>query len=423
MFFKIVTLLYPGIVRYYLVWWLYINTKPIKAQKPQNFYSTRRAGERTAQHAKNNLTHTPHFFIKLTGKKCSVNIKTDLCNYKLLYAKINNKPCYAIQEKPVRALTIIKMAFIPFFSPVADSLKFASQAFTGKQKQDRKDRKKQRRKSFFVALLNPRFAAKWFQILKSPDYTLLTLHRPLLYFKPFRVYMSTKWNRKRRVKVILDTYRFINEKSGALKQVITQKSGVEILRFNLNDNTKGLLMLGYDDCYRKEGELVFSFVCEELGGRIVSIAFSFEELEPGCWVCRIGCIQGHAKKDSNPSKAAQKMLHGLRPKAFITFVVQEFCRQLGFTAVYGAGDTIQAYRKKHIIHLHWLHAIQFDYNSIWAECSGLPQADGWYLLPVKPVRKCAEDIKTHKRALYKRRYSMLDELSDKIAVAVKGINE
>ncbi|GMT44414.1 MAG: hypothetical protein IEMM0006_0246 [bacterium] len=310
---------------------------------------------------------------------------------------------------------------IPFPSVAVNGWQLASRAFAGGRKSYRT---KQQWKSFFGALINPQFASRWFKILKSPDLLLIATHRPWLYLKPFRVYMSIRWTKKQKIKVILDTYQFILSKGEAFMQVITRSSGVEITRFKLNDTIKGVLTLGYDYRYRKEGELVLFFECNQLGGRIVAAAFSFEELEPGQWACRIGCVQGHAldPDNENLSKTVQKLIYGLRPKSFIVFVVQEFSRQLGLTAVYGVGDSIQAYRRKHLIHLPKRHAIHFDYNAIWSECGGQPDSDGWYELPLTPVRKNIQEVKTNKRALYRRRYLLLDELSLKIADTVKNLS-
>ncbi len=259
-------------------------------------------------------------------------------------------------------------------------------------------------------------------MLKSHDLLLVDTYRPWIYFKPFRVYMSIRWTKKQRVKVIFDTYRFILSKGEVFTQVITRSNDIEIARFKLNDTIEGVLTLGYDYRYRKEGELVLSFECNQLGGRIVAAAFSFEEMEAGRWACRIGCIQGHRIDSGHLSKTVQKLMHGLRPKSFIVFAIQEFSRQLNFTAVYGAGDAIQAYRRKHAIHLPRWHAIRFDYNVFWNEVGGRLNSDGWYELPLTPVRRSIDEIKTNKRSLYRKRYCMLDDLSLKIADAVKRLS-
>ncbi len=308
---------------------------------------------------------------------------------------------------------------IPFLSVAMNGWQLASRTFTSEEV----FRKKQQWKSFFSALINPRFASKWFKILESPDFLLIAKHRQLLYFKPFRAYMSIRWTKKQKIKVILDTYRFIMSKNEAFMQVITNSAGIEIVRFKLSDTIDGYLTLGYDDGFRKEGELVFYLKCDQLGGTIVAASFSFEEIEVGRWVCRIGCVQGHKGNVENSTKAAQKLLYGVRPKSLIVFAVQEFSRQLGFTAVYATGDAIQTYRGKHVVHLPWRHAIQFDYNAIWIESGGRPGRDGWYELPLMLVRKNIHEIKTNKRSLYRRRYNLLDDLSLKIADAVKKIVE
>ena len=303
-------------------------------------------------------------------------------------------------------------------SVAIDGWRFASETFADREK---KYRRKQQWKSFFAAFIDPGFASEWFKILMSSELVLIAAHRKGFYLKPFRVYMSIKWNKKQKVKVIRDTYRFAIDKGDAFMQAIICSSGFEIARFKLSDSIDGFLCLGYDHLYRKEGELVFSFYSSEFDGMISSAAFSFEEIEGGRWLCRIGCIQGHKINDEYSAKVVQKMMNGLRPKSLIIFAVQEFVRQLGFTAIYGAGDTIQVYRKKHAIHLPWMHNIEFDYNAIWVESGGQPADEGWYELPLTMVRRGYDEMKTHKRALYRRRYSMLDDLSLKIADTVKKI--
>jgi len=307
---------------------------------------------------------------------------------------------------------------IPVLSVALKSWQLASQAFA----EDNKSyRKKQQWKSFLCALICPQFAYTWFEILKSPDLLIVATHRKGLYLKPFRVYMSIRWTKKQKIKAILDTYRFIMDKSEVFMQVLTRSGCIEIARFNLNDIIEGILVLRYDYRYLKEGELVFSFICDQLGGTIVDAAVSFEEMEAGRWACRIGCIQGQKQHVENSSKAAQKLMYGLRPKSFMVFIVQEFSRQLGFSAVYGAGDAIQAYRRKHAVHLFWRHSIHFDYNAIWCESGGRRCKDGWYELPLIPLRKKIDAIKSNKRSLYLKRYCMLDDLSLQIAEAVKKI--
>jgi uncharacterized protein VirK/YbjX len=282
-------------------------------------------------------------------------------------------------------------------------------------------KRKQQWKVLYYTVLHPKFASRWFSYLKSDDFAEIVAYRPKIYIKPFRVYMSTRWTQEQRVKVIRNSYRFILSKGELFKQVLYNKY-TELARISLSESVTGLFILGYDNKYRKEGELVISFECKEMGGVIASAAFAFEEQQAGCWICRIGCVQGNRLLKNDVLKAMQKMWNGMRPKALIVFAVQEFARQLGFSALYGAGDSIQAYRKKHAIHIQRFHAISFDYDALWNEIGGQPNNEGWYKLPLTLVRKEKDEIKTHKRALYRRRYQQLDELSLKIADFVEKMH-
>ncbi|MGY0398628.1 MAG: DUF535 family protein [Ostreibacterium sp.] len=282
-------------------------------------------------------------------------------------------------------------------------------------------RRKQQWKIIFHVLLNPKFAYQWFKFLESPEIKEVTLYRPRLYIKPFRVYISTQWNKERKVKIILDTYRFIESKTYLFSQIVTHKEGILITDLLFNDTHKAHLKLGYDRTFRKEGELVLSLECTELGGKIVSVAFSLEETTAGHWSCLVGCVQGHDNSDEqNAFKLTQRFLHGLRPNAFIIYSLQELSKQLDFNNIYCTGNSIQAHLKKHAIHFPWKN-INFDYNQFWLEVGGQNKGKGWFVLPLIPVRKDLQEIKSKKRSMYRKRYDMLDQLSTKITNKVKTL--
>jgi len=74
-----------------------------------------------------------------------------------------------------------------------DALTLTEQGFA---KEQPKYIKKQKNKILFHILLNIPFAKKWFSLIQSEKYRWVLLHRPRFYFKPFRVYMSTKWGKE-----------------------------------------------------------------------------------------------------------------------------------------------------------------------------------------------------------------------------------
>ncbi len=298
------------------------------------------------------------------------------------------------------------------FSVLTKGWRFAKIAYTDDSK---RYRRKQQWKILYHAFFSPYFAYKWFDLIESGNLNFAFKYRPTLYIKPFRVYMSTRWNKKQKVKVIKDTYHFVLQHSDVFMPFL-KDSSLPIAHLQLTEEIDAHISIGYNYRYRKEGELVMILDCEKLGGTISSGAFSFEKIETGQWICRIGCVQGSNKKQDSVSsvKAAQKLLHGLRPKTLVVYAIQEFIRQFAFVALYGASDSIQAYRRKHAIHIQFLHHIHFDYDTFWQESGGQFTKGGWYELPLTMERKDIKDFKTSKRAIHRHQYEMLDNISQQI---------
>ena len=171
------------------------------------------------------------------------------------------------------------------------------------------------------------------------------------------------------------------------------------------------VLLGYDNTFRKEGELVVSLCCAAFGGPIVSLVFSFEYKNISELAMFIGCIQGRRGVDNKP---ISKAMHGLWPKAFIVYIAQEIARALNVKYIYGVGNDIHSHKKKHIIYIPSRHELSFDYDSLWVDLGGKSSADGWYNIPLQLERRSYECMKSNKRSMYTRRYALLNNISDQI---------
>jgi uncharacterized protein len=278
-----------------------------------------------------------------------------------------------------------------------------------------KYKRKQRWKALYYTMLYPKFANKWFSLLQDEPYQSILKSRPQMFIKPFRVYISTKWPKQQKVKVLKDSYRFIIERKGLLKQILFENKKIPLAKFTLKDSAPFTVSLYYDIRYRKEGELVIGLITEDVEDPVVAMSFSFENAD-GEWWARIGCVQGHRKEETYASKNTQKQMHGMRPKALIVFAFQEMCKGLGIKKIYAVSDKIQSYRKKHFIHLPGRHNIGFNYDTLWEEVGGTFEKNGWVELPMDTPRKTSEEIPSRKRAMYKRRYQFLDDLAEDIKV-------
>lgn len=279
-------------------------------------------------------------------------------------------------------------------------------------------RRKQQWKILFHILLNPSFAHTWFALIKSPNFHQIYSCRPRIYIKPFRPYISTKWKKEHKVKVILDTYRFW-KKNNLFNEL--PKESICFPKISLDNNYNGILELGYDEKFRKEGEFVLTFGLDGMVEKIIAVAFSFEETEANTWTCWVGCVQGCSNKDD--FKLAQKLLYGMRPSAFIIFSLQELARYLSCEKILCAGNAIQANNKKHFIHINSIHKIHFDYDNFYKEVGGIKISKDWYQLPLTFTENDLASVKSNKRNMYRKRYKLLNDLSASIKTYMDNISQ
>lgn len=267
----------------------------------------------------------------------------------------------------------------------------------------------------FSAALHAGAIERWIDALKTPELALFAELNPGLMLKPLRVYVSVKWDITRKIKIMTDTYSFIRANS-ALLDALTLPAGITLAQFDIADYPGVRVVLDYDNRYRKEGELVVSLWHEALGGPVIALAFTLEQLQNGEWAMYVGCIQGLAGVDN---KSVSKAMHGLWPKIFIVSAAQEIARALGMSHLFGISEAIHSHRKKRMVYIPSRHALAFDYNGLWEEVGGVAAREGWYELPLAMERRPYEEMKSNKRAMYKRRYAMLDDISQQVSAVLK----
>ncbi len=265
----------------------------------------------------------------------------------------------------------------------------------------------------------PDAALRWFSFMETQNLRPFSDSNPLLVFKPMRAYLSTWWSLKQRTKVMRDTYGFILWKGGAIREALLRQEGegVILATFPLGDLGPGVICLGFDNRFRKEGEFTVSLQCPQRGGRVSALTFALEWSANGL-VLYVGCVQGRNEGDDDLMKALGKAMHGLRPKALVVFAAQEIGRAIGVREFLGAGNSIQVHRSKHFIYLEWAHALNFDYDVFWTELGGQRSPEGWFYLPRKVKRRTRDEMKPNKRGMYAKRYAMMDDIASQIRAAL-----
>ncbi|MBF1995241.1 VirK/YbjX family protein [Serratia symbiotica] len=109
-----------------------------------------------------------------------------------------------------------------------------------------------------------------------------------------------------------------------------------------------------------------------------------------------------------------KECHGLFPKRLVLEGICMLAHHLGICQIVAVGNATHIYQnwRYHSKKKDQLHA---DYDQFWLSMGGKPLDDGYFLLPARIARKPIDEVVSKKRAEYRRRYQLLDELEQGVA--------
>lgn len=261
----------------------------------------------------------------------------------------------------------------------------------------------------------------WLSFLQEPENQAILEANPFLRFRTLRGYVSTRWVNEKKLKVLKDSLKFAHIKNGTLLEslLILREKKLTVADVPLGEDL-GNIQFKLSDCYRfrREGLWTLSVHCDKIGDELCSIAFAVEEVN-GKWTAYAGAIQGGAGANEETIKSSWKAMHGVRAKAMAIFALQEVVSALGVSRLLGAGNSIQMSSGNHMISVPW-NKISFNYDQMWDEADGKLVEEGWFELPLREIRRTREEIKTNKRALYARRYTLFDQLGAAVTQSLSG---
>ncbi len=155
--------------------------------------------------------------------------------------------------------------------------------------------------------------------------------------------------------------------------------------------------------YWAEGELTLT-LHDPFGTALHTLTFSFDGPDDHAGML-VGSVVGASTPDN--IRHLTRLMQGLRPPSLLVFVAQALCRSLGLStlrAVTTQGHIFAGSGRARLV--------RFDYDGFWREHGGTPlQGDALLVgLPVRPELRAEADIPSRKRALYRRRFEMLEQL-------------
>ena len=138
----------------------------------------------------------------------------------------------------------------------------------------------------------------------------------------------------------------------------------------------------------------------------------------GAWAMWIGAMQGPNVDDAKEIiKRITKKCHAYRTKNLILYAAQAVARSLGVNKIFAV--TNEGYYANN--HVRSDRKLKTSFSDFWQEVGGTATGDArFYELPLVETRKTFEEIPSHKRAQYRRRFALLDELDSAIEQTLKG---
>ena len=176
-----------------------------------------------------------------------------------------------------------------------------------------------------------------------------------------------------------------------------------------------------------EGQALQAVLCTEAGQRkegllslelnlgqehIYQIMFWFAKDDEGRDSLYIGALQGPNMEEARDLiKRMTKAFHGYRTKNLILYMLQAVARGMGVERMYGV--TNEGYYAMN--HVRANRKLKTSFSDFWLEAGGEKTEDARFdSLPLTETRKTMEEVPTRKRAVYRKRFALLDEIDEKI---------
>lgn len=167
--------------------------------------------------------------------------------------------------------------------------------------------------------------------------------------------------------------------------------------------------LKFEPGQRKEGLL--SVMMDVDNVHLYQIVFWIDRRD-GASMLVIGAMQGPNTEDAQDFvREMTKRAHRFRTKNLILYMVQAVARALGVQRILAVSNA-GYYANNHI---RCDRKLKTDFGAFWEEAGGWETEDKrFYELPLVFPRKSMEEVPTRKRAVYRRRFAMLDEIDREV---------
>ncbi len=257
-------------------------------------------------------------------------------------------------------------------------------------------------------------------LVKTPHYLAILKKQPSLPCKLHRPYLSINFKRKQIVNALSEHYELLFKK---LDPAIISRifdTHAYLLATIQGKNKTFFIYIDSLDNLNKEGELSLYITTAE-NAILAKCAFTLLNID-GKQTLFIGVLQGPAKRDNSLDiiRHATKECYGLFPKRLLIEAICCFAEHMHCEQIFAVSNETHIYRNIRYWHKK-KNKMVADYNSFWESLSGIRKENNDFQLPSFIERKPLDEIPSKKRAEYRRRYQLLDDLENSIKVSLTTV--
>lgn len=216
-----------------------------------------------------------------------------------------------------------------------------------------------------------------------------------------------------RVRAVIDHYDFVkNLASFRLQQAMLTPQGMDVLTFSGKDGEHFTMTLACTGGCEREGEV--NLFIHVSGKKLAMLTFAVTR-QNGSNVIVIGGIQGaHRDTPHELIREATKACYGLFPKRLLMETLLLFCQATEVKQIQAVSDAGHIFRSLRY-RLKKKDVFLASYNEYWETMNAKPLSASLYEIPLAFPRKPLEAIPSKKRSEYRRRYELLDGLSEQFS--------
>lgn len=239
---------------------------------------------------------------------------------------------------------------------------------------------------------------------------------PFVYEQPTRAFFYNKSTFDERAAIVEKHMDFVARTLHAdiVRDLYSEKN-ISLWDGGELDGSRLAGMLYFEAGQRKEGMMSVMLRLEKKP--LYQMIFWIAPDKKGDMSMFIGAMQGPNMDNARDVvKKVTKYCHAYRTKNLVLYLTQAVARALGLKHIYAV--TNEGYYANN--HVRADRKLKTDFSEFWIEAGGHPTDDArFYELPLVEARKTMEEVPTRKRAVYRKRFAMLDELDKTAAEKMK----